>query len=137
MYEMENMDKKHPVSELMRSTIEKIHELVDTNVIVGQPINTPDGVTLIPISRVNFGFGSGGGDYGKGPKENFGGGGGAGVRIDPVAFLIIKDGVTRVLPVAAPPVTTVDRIIDMAPELMEKAEKFLDKKKAEKEQESV
>ena len=56
------MDKKHPVSELMRSTIEKVHELVDTNVIVGQPINTPDGVTLIPISRVNFGFGSGGGD---------------------------------------------------------------------------
>ena len=131
------MDKKNPVSELMRSTIEKVHELVDTNVIVGQPINTPDGVTLIPISRVNFGFGSGGGDYGKAPKENFGGGGGAGVRIDPVAFLIIKDGVTRVLPVAAPPVTTVDRIIDMAPELMEKAEKFLDKKKAEKEQESV
>lgn len=131
------MDKKHPVSELMRSTIEKIHELVDTNVIVGQPINTPDGVTLIPISRVNFGFGSGGGDYGKSPKENFGGGGGAGVKIDPVAFLIIKDGVTRVLPVAAPPVTTLDRIVEMAPDLMDKAEKFLDKKKAEKEQESV
>ena len=129
------MDKKHPVSELMRSTIEKIHELVDTNVIVGQPINTPDGVTLIPISRVNFGFGSGGGDYGKGPKENFGGGGGAGVKIGPVAFLTIKDGVTRVLPVAAPPATALDRIVEMAPDLMDKAEKFLDKKK--KEQESV
>lgn len=131
------MDKKHPVSELMRSTIEKIHELVDTNVIVGQPIHTPDGVTLIPISRVNFGFGSGGGDYGKGQKENFGGGGGAGVKIDPVAFLIIKDGTTRVLPVAVPPASAVDRIIDMAPDLMDKAEKFLDKKRAEKEQESV
>ena len=59
------------------------------------------------------------------------------MKIDPVAFLVIKDGVTRVLPVAAPPVTTVDRIIDMAPDLMDKAEKFLDKKKAEKEQESV
>ena len=111
------MDQKHPVSELMRSTIEKIHELVDTNVIVGQPIHTPDGVTLIPISRVNFGFGSGGGDYGKSMKgENFGGGGGAGVKIDPVAFLTIKDGVTRVLPVAAPPVTTLDRIVEMAPD---------------------
>ena len=131
------MDKKHPVSELMRSTIEKVHELVDTNVIVGQPINTPDGVTLIPISRVNFGFGSGGGDYGKVQPKGFGGGGGAGVKIDPVAFLIIKDGVTRVLPVAAPPVTTLDRIVEMAPDLMDKAEKFLDKKKAEKEQESV
>ena len=134
---MDNMDKKHPVSELMRSTIEKVHELVDTNVIVGQPINTPDGVTLIPISRVNFGFGSGGGDYGKIQPKGFGGGGGAGVKIDPVAFLTIKDGVTRVLPVAAPPVTTLDRIVEMAPDLMDKAEKFLDKKKAEKEQESV
>ena len=131
------MDKKHPVSELMRSTIEKDHELVDTNVIVGQPINTPDGVTLIPISMVNFGFGSGGGDYGKIQPKGFGGGGGAGVKIDPVAFLTIKDGVTRVLPVAAPPVTTLDRIVEMAPDLMDKAEKFLDKKKAEKEQESV
>lgn len=131
------MDKKHPVSELMRSTIEKVHELVDTNVIVGQPINTPDGVTLIPISRVNFGFGSGGGDYGKIQPKGFGGGGGAGVKIDPVAFLTIKDGVTRVLPVAVPPVSTLDRIVDMAPDLMDKAEKFLDKKKAEKEQESV
>ena len=131
------MDKKHPVSELMRSTIEKVHELVDTNVIVGQPINTPDGVTLIPISRVNFGFGSGGGDYGKVQPKGFGGGGGAVVKIDPVAFLTIKDGVTRVLPVAAPPVTTLDRIVEMAPDLMDKAEKFLDKKKAEKEQESV
>ena len=127
------MDKKHPVSELMRSTIEKVHELVDTNVIVGQPINTPDGVTLIPISRVNFGFGSGGGDYGKVQPKGFGGGGGAGVKIDPVAFLIIKDGVTRVLPGAAPPVSTVDRIVEMVPDLMDKAERFLDKKQAEKE----
>jgi sporulation protein YtfJ len=131
------MDKKHPVSELMRSTIEKIHELVDTNVIVGQPINTPDGVTLIPISRVNFGFGSGGGDYGKAQPHQFGGGGGAGVKIDPVAFLTIKDGVTRVLPVAVPPVSTLDRIVEMAPDLMDKAEQFFEKKKAEREQESV
>lgn len=132
---MEN-EKKSKVSDLMQATIEKIHQLVDTNAIVGQPITTPDGVTLIPISRVNFAFGSGGGDYGKSMKgENFGGGGGAGVKIEPVAFLTIKDGVTRVLPVAAPPVSTVDRIVDMAPDLMDKVEKFLDKKKAEKEQE--
>lgn len=128
-------EKKNNVSELMRSTIEKIHEMVDTNAIVGQPINTPDGVTLIPISRVNIGFGSGGGDYGKTGPDRFGGGGGAGVKIDPVAFLIIKDGVTRVLPVAVPPVTAVDRIVEMMPDLMDKAEKYLDKKKAEKEQE--
>ena len=86
--------------------------MVDANNIVGAPITTPDGVTLIPISRVSFGFGSGGGDYGKQGKDNFGGGGGAGVKIDPVAFLVIKDGTTRVMPVAVPPVSTVDRIVD-------------------------
>ena len=132
------MDKKHPVSELMRSTIDKIHELVDTNAIVGQPIHTPDGVTLIPISRVNFGFGSGGVDYGKSMKgENFGGGGGAGVKIDPVAFLVIRDGVTRVLPVAVPPVSTVDRVVDMAPDILDKVERFLEKRQAEKAEETL
>lgn len=128
------MEKKHPVNDLMRSTIEKIHEIVDTNTIVGQPIHTPDGVTLIPISRVNIGFGTGGGEYGKAQPQSFGGGGGAGVKIDPVAFLVIKDGITRVLPVAIPPASTVDRIIDMVPDLVDKVEAFIDKKKEEKEE---
>ena len=60
----------------------------------------------------------------------FGGGAGAGVKIDPVAFLVIKDGTTRVLPVAVPPASTVDRIVDMAPDIMDKVEKFFDKKEA-------
>lgn len=124
------MEKKSPLCDLMRSTMEKIHEMVDTNTIVGQPITTPDGVTLIPISKVSFGFGSGGGDYGKAPKENFGGGSGAGVKIDPVAFLVIKDGATRVLPVAVPPVSTLDRVVEMVPDIMDKVEKYFDKKEA-------
>ena len=124
------MEKKSPLTDLMRSTMEKIHEIVDTNTIVGQPITTPDGVTLIPISKVSFGFGSGGGDYGKAPKENFGGGSGAGVKIDPVAFLVIKDGATRVLPVAVPPVSTLDRVVEMVPDIMDKVEKYFDKKEA-------
>ena len=132
-----SMEKKNSVSELMRSTMEKIHEMVDTNAIVGQPITTPDGVTLIPISKVSFGFGSGGGDYGKAQPHQFGGGGGAGVRSDPVAFLVIKDGVTRVLPVAVPPATAVDRVIEMVPDLMDKAERFLDKRQAEKEAQAL
>lgn len=126
-------DKKNSVTELMRSTMEKIREMVDTNTIVGQPITTPDGVTLIPVSKVSFGFGSGGGDYGKAAKDGFGGGGAAGVKIDPVAFLVIRDGVTRVLPVAAPPVTTLDRIVEMVPDVMDKVENYFDKK-AEKNQ---
>ena len=125
----DSMEKKHPLNDLMRETMAKIREMVDTNTIVGQPITTPDGVTLIPISKVSFGFGSGGGDYGKTtPKENFGGGSAAGVKIDPVAFLVIKDGTTRVLPVAVPPVSTVDRIVDMAPDIVDKIGKFFDKK---------
>ena len=137
------MEKKNnPLSDMMQESMAKVREMVDTNTIVGQPIETPDGVTLIPISRVSIGFGGGGTAFGAKKAEpddpkNLGAGIGAGVKIDPVAFLIIKDGITRVLPVAVPPVTTVDRIIDMAPDLMDKAEKFLEKKKAEKEQESV
>ena len=123
-------EKKSPLSDLMNSTMEKVSQMVDTNTIVGEPISTPDGVTLIPISKVTFGFGSGGGDYGKSqPKENFGGGSGAGVKIDPVAFLVIKDGTTRVLPVAVPPVGTVDRIVEMVPDVLDRVEKYFDKKK--------
>ena len=124
-----DMEKKSPLRDVMNSTMEKVREMVDANNIVGAPITTPDGVTLIPISRVSFGFGSGGGDYGKPGQNNFGGGGGAGVKIDPVAFLVIKDGVTRVMPVAVPPISTVDRVIDLVPEVMDRVENYLDKKK--------
>ena len=123
------MDRKHPLNDLMRATMEKIREMVDTNTIVGEPISTPDGVTLIPISKVSFGFGSGGGDYGKSTeRENFGGGSAAGVKIDPVAFLVIKDGATRVLPVAVPAASPIDRVIEMVPDIMDKMEKHFDKK---------
>ncbi|MDD3346290.1 GerW family sporulation protein [Oscillibacter sp.] len=123
-------EKKNSLNDMMRTAMEKVREMVDTNTIVGQPITTPDGVTLIPISKVSFGFGGGGGDYGKTPKENFGGGTAAGVKIDPVAFLIIKDGTTRVLPVAVPPVSTMDRVVEMVPDIMDKVEKYFDKKEA-------
>ena len=128
---MDNMEKKAPLNDLMRSTMEKIHEMVDTNTIVGQPITTPDGVTLIPISKVSFGFGSGGADYGKVQPKDFGGAAGAGVKIDPVAFLVIKEGTTRVLPVAVPASTTLDRVVEMVPDVIEKVEKYFDKKKEE------
>ena len=122
------MEKKSPLNDLMRSAVEKVREMADTNAIVGQPITTPDGVTLIPISKVSLGFGCGGGDYGKVQPKSFGGGSGAGVNIAPVAFLVIKDGVTRVLPVAVPPVSTADRVVEMVPNVLDRVEKFLDKK---------
>ena len=120
--------KKSQLNDLMQTAMEKVREMVDTNTIVGQPITTPDGVTLIPISKVSFGFGGAGGDYGKTQPKDFGGGSAAGVKIDPVAFLVIRDGITRVLPVAVPPVSTLDRVVEMVPDLMDKVEKIFRQK---------
>ena len=96
---MENNEKKnHSLIDLMDASMSKIREMVDSNTIIGEPIQTPDGVTLIPVSRLSFGFGCGGGDYGKQTPAMFGGASTAGVKVEPVAFLVVKDGVTRVLP---------------------------------------
>lgn len=127
-----NEKKNNSVSDLMDTTMAKIREMVDSNVVVGEPIQTPDGITLIPISRVSFGFGSGGGTYGQPTGEKFGGGGGAGAKIEPVAFLIVKDGQTRMMPIAVPATATVDRVLEMAPQLIDRVEDFFAKKKEEK-----
>jgi len=127
---MDKLEKK-PLSDLMETTMTKIREMVDSNSIIGEPISTPDGVTVIPVSRVSFGFGTGGSDYGK-TTDKFGGAGAAGVRIEPVSFLIIKDGVTRVVPVAVPAVGVADRLLDMLPEVVERVENFVAQKKEEK-----
>ena len=119
---------ENKLNEMMTAAMDKVRNMADTNTIVGQPITTPDGVTLIPISKISVGFGSGGGDYGKPARDGFGGAAAAGVKIDPVAFLIIKDGVTRVMPVAVPPVSTVDRIVEMVPDVMDRVEKYFAKK---------
>ncbi|MBQ6207540.1 MAG: sporulation protein YtfJ [Oscillospiraceae bacterium] len=125
------MEKNSSLNDLMRSTLDRVREMADVNTIVGKPITTPDGVTLIPISRVSFGFGSGGGSYGK-TSDGFAGGGAAGVKIDPVAFLTIRDGITRMLPVAMPPLNTVDRVIDAAPDIMTRVENYFEKRQEQK-----
>ena len=129
---MEMNEKKNSITEVMQASMAKIREMVDSNTIVGEPITTPDGVTLIPVSRLSFGFGCGGGDYGK-QATQMGAGAGAGVRVEPMAFLGVKDGVTRMLPVAAPAITTVDRAIELGPQVLDRVESFIDRKKAEKE----
>ena len=121
---MENIEKKTPLNDLMDTTMDKIRDMVDSNTIIG--------VTVIPVSRVSFGFGAGGGDYGKTDTARFGGGAGAGVKVDPVAFLIVKDGMTRVMPVAMPAATTVDRVLDLVPEVLDRMQNFVDKKREEK-----
>ena len=149
------MEKNNPLSEMMQESMAKVREMADTNTIVGQPIQTPDGVTLIPISKVSLGFGCGGGDYGKVQPKSFGGGSGAafgskkkeaedpanlgagigaGVRMDPVAFLIVKDGITRVMPVAVPAMNTVDRVVEMVPEVMDRVTNFINDRQKKKEE---
>ena len=126
---MEMTEKnKSSLSAMMETSMDKIRQMVDSNTIVGEPITTPDGVTLIPVAGLSYGFGCGGGDYGKN-KENSGAGCGAGVRVEPMAFLVVKGGVTRMLPVGTPAITTVDRVIEMVPELLDRVEVFVDKKR--------
>ncbi len=120
---------RHPIGDLTEVTLAKIKEMVDVNTIVGNPIITPDGTTLIPISKVTFGFGSGGSDFPIKDKGGFGGGNGAGVKIDPVGFLTISNGVVKMLNITAPANTTVDRLVELVPDIIDKIEAFIDKRK--------
>ena len=107
------------VEGLMGVSVEKIRQMVDANTVVGSPISLPDGTTIIPVSKVSYGFASGGSDLPtKNPQELFGGGAGAGINITPVAFLIIKDGETNLLPVVSKP-DTADRLVSMVPDLVD------------------
>ena len=126
-------ENNHPINEVLQTTMNKIREMVDANTVVGQPIITQDGVTLIPVSKLSFGFATGGSDFGKTQNvpKNFGGGAGAGVSVMPVAFLIVKDGSVRLLSVAPPPGDTVSRVVDLVPEMFEKVTGYIDKKSAE------
>ena len=114
---------------MLENTIAKIREMVDSNSVVGEPIVAND-VTSIPISKISIGLGGGGSDFttkNANQKENpFGGGVGAGVKVTPVAFLVIKDGSVRMLPVAAPANTTADRIVEMVPDTLDKIAAFID-----------
>lgn len=121
--------ERHPIGDLTEVTLSKIKEMVDVNTIVGAPITTPDGTTLIPISKVTFGFGSGGSDMPYKERGGFGGANGAGVKIDPVGFLTISDGVVKMLNITAPANTTVDRLVELIPEIIDKVEMLIEKHK--------
>ena len=114
------------IKETMGITMDKVKEMVDVNTVVGDPITTPDGTTLIPVSKVSFGFASGGTD---GTNMRFGAGAGAGVNITPIAFMVIKDGNTRMIYVQPPVNSAVDRLIDMLPEAADKVSEFIKNRK--------
>lgn len=121
---------------MLDKTITKIKEMVDANTVVGQPIDVADNITIIPISKISVGFAGGGTDFvsknakNLPQKENpFGGGAGAGMKVTPVAFMVIKDGNVRMLPVATPPNTTADRIVEMIPDTLDRISDFFDSRK--------
>lgn len=130
------MSQKLP--NMLENTMAKIRELVDVSSVVGDPITTPDGVTIIPVSKISVGYGGGGSDYvsrNANKEENpFGGGIGAGVHVTPVAFLVVKDGSVRMLPIAAPANTTADRVVEMVPDVLDQITSFIDSRTAKTEE---
>lgn len=130
------MENKHPVNEVMGITMDKLKEMVDVNTVVGTPITTAEGITVVPISKVSVGFVSGGSDFATknqpaDRKNAFGGGAGAGVSIEPVGFLVIRNEAVKLIPVMPLPAGPIEKAIDLVPELVDKAAYLLDKKKAD------
>ena len=117
------------VNNLLGVSIDKIKEMVDVNMVVGDPINLPDNVTIIPVSRVSYGFASGGSDLpNKADRDIFGGGSGAGINVTPVAFLVVKNGTVNMLPVMTK-ATTIDNAISMIPGMVDKVTGLFKKNK--------
>ncbi|HHY93311.1 MAG TPA: sporulation protein YtfJ [Firmicutes bacterium] len=125
---------EHPIQGLMKTAMESIKDMVDVNTVVGDPVETPDGSVIIPVSRVSLGFAAGGGEYearaaagtqgGEGGAAlPFGGGSGAGVSVQPVAFVVVGGGQVRLLPVDSR--ALYDRLIDLAPEILERLESLM------------
>ncbi len=119
----------------MQTTMENVKNILKVDTVVGDPIYTPDGITLVPISKISVGFGGGGVEFGaKKPGEDkpYGGANGTGVKIEPIGFLVIKDGSVRMINVTPPANNTVDRIIDLVPQVMDRVDNFIAKQKEEK-----
>ena len=121
------------VSEVLGASMAKVREMVDANTVVGEPVTTPDGVTILPVSKISVGLGGGGSDFAmsKAPAGQipFGGGVGAGVKVTPVAFLVVKDGNVRIMTIAEPANATADRIVEMVPDTLDRISAFLDSRK--------
>ncbi|MGN0452587.1 MAG: GerW family sporulation protein [Ruminococcus sp.] len=122
---------EHPINSMMDTTLEKIKQMVDVNTIIGNPITSPDGTVIIPVSKVSYGFASGGSDIR--PKREtqqpgFGGGSGAGVTINPVGFIAVVKGDVKFIPVEKYD-GPADRIVGLVPELFDKIKELFDKDK--------
>ena len=123
---------EHPIGSLMDTTMEKIKEMIDVNTIIGEPITSPDGTLIIPVSKVSYGFAAGGSDLPtkKENKDCFGGGSGAGVTIQPVAFLTVYQGDVRLVSVDREE-GTADKLVNMIPDVLKKVKGVFKNDKSE------
>lgn len=111
---------EHPIQGMMGTTMDKIREMVDVDTVIGDPITTPSGTVIIPVSKVSFGFASGGSDLpAKVQKDLFGGAGGAGISIQPIAFLVVNGGDVKLLQLSMN-ANTSNAIINMVPDVVDK-----------------
>lgn len=126
--------KEQSASGILATAIEKIKDMVDCQTIVGDPIDAGDGIKVIPISKVTYGFASGGSDFPtKSNKDLFGGGGGAGVTISPVAFLVVNNGDVTVKYISENSAeNSAERIIGMVPDVVNKVSDVVSKLKSDK-----
>ena len=122
---------EHPINGLMETAMQSIKDMVDVNTIIGEPVESKDGTIIIPISKVSFGFGAGGSDFGQKSVEksdsNFGDGSGGGATIEPVAFMVVGKEEIKLMPVEKSSSPTQD-IIDSVPTLLDKVIKLFKKK---------
>lgn len=128
----------HPLSDMLTSSMGKLRDMIDVNTVIGSPIAAGD-VTIIPVTKVSIGYAAGGSDYAtKNYPPNrdnaFGGGTGGSIKVTPVAFLIVRGENVRMLPVAEPASTSMDRLIEQLPDLIDKAESLLKQKRLAKEE---
>jgi sporulation protein YtfJ len=127
------MSESTKLETLVKSAMEKVKELSDAETIIGKPIETADGTTIIPVSKVSFGLASGGSDLGA-EKKGFGGGSGAGVTISPVAFIVVRNGETKLLQMTTN-TPYQNAVVNVVPEVVDKIIDFIDKKTEPKEEE--
>ncbi len=130
--------KDQSAAGILGTTIEKIKDMVDSKTIIGEPIDAGDGIKVIPVSKVSYGFASGGSDFPtKASKDLFGGGGGAGVTLTPVAFLVINNGNVTVKYLSEGPESSVERVVGALPELVDKLSGIVEKFKGGKEDDNA
>ena len=125
--------KEQSAAGILQTTIEKVRDLVNVSTIIGDPMNIDGGITIIPVSKVTYGFASGGSDFpSKANKDIFGGGGGAGVTITPVAFLIVADGEVTIKNITAYD-NAAERVVNLVPEMFDKVTSVVNKAKKDAE----